>query len=53
MNGESVNRVNSEVCDQEEIKLNKPWQAPVVEVVGLVRETENGASPGPDMFSLS
>jgi hypothetical protein len=49
---ESVNKVDSDACNQRETKQNKPWQAPVVEVV-RVRETETGASPGPDAFSLS
>lgn len=52
MNEESVNRVDSEACNQEETRQKKPWQAPVMEVV-LVRETENGVFPGPDFVSLS
>lgn len=52
MNEESVTRVGSEACSQRQTRQKKPWQAPVMEVV-LVRETENGASPGPDMFDLS
>lgn len=52
MNEESVTRVGSEACNQGETKQKKPWQAPVMKVV-LVRETELGGSPGPDMGSLS
>lgn len=48
MNGESVNKVDSGACHQEETEQKKPWQAPVMEVLGLVRETEAGAVMGSD-----
>jgi hypothetical protein len=39
--------------NNEENKLIDIWETPEITVLNVNRDTENGASPGPDMFSLS